>query len=131
MRVLYRLRVIRLPECYQEWVLDDIGSPGARSRFAGTGLAAVGTMSAFYVLVLGMPLGSGVWLGCFFLGCAFTMTRPSAWKRIEESILRSNGVLTPAQLEGARQGPGKWIDGRWYCDNHGRSFCGHCAPRTR
>ena len=129
-RVAYRLHLRRLPPEHRDWVQADLQRPGARGRFAGTAAVALALWWAFYVLVVDLPLRTFVPLALFVAAMLWLVTRPPAWRNVEASVLRRHGIVTVAQIAGAREGAGYWVDGQWWCDAHGHRFCAECAPRA-
>lgn len=127
-RALYRTGLGRLPEHHHPWLLWDLGQPGVRGRFLWSGVAAYGVLVALFVVTLRLPMAVVGWWALVVVGSLVVMTRPGPWQSTRRSLLLRNRVMTVDQMIGLRQGPGRWISGRWYCDAHRAAFCRDCAP---
>ena len=128
-RVAYRLRLRRLPPEYRAWVVADLQRPGAEARSATTAAVALGLWWWAYVVLFALPTSTFGWMVLLLGFVLVLVTRPTAWRNIEASILRTHGVLTVDSMGGLRQGAGQWVDGLWYCDEHGNRFCRECSQR--
>ena len=127
-RLAYRLHLWRLPPRYREWIVADLQRPGVRTRFALTAAVALLLWWSAYVVLADLPVRSFGPLALFVAAMLVLVTRPAAWQNVEAAILRRHGIVTVAQIAGAREGAGYWVDGQWWCDAHGTRFCAECAP---
>lgn len=127
-RAAYRLNLARLPESYRSWIVTDLVRQGARGRFIWSIVFALTSTWLLYTTVLGIPATNVVPLLIFTLGIAVVLGSDRGWDGLKSSVLRRQGILNPAMVSAPRRGAGYWSDGKWYCDQHGRSFCRPCAP---
>ena len=127
-RAAYRLNLARLPERYRSWIVTDLVRPGARGRFIWSIVFALTSTWFTYMALLGIPTSNVAPLLVFTVGVALVLGSERGWDGTKSAVLRRQGILNPAMVSAPRHGAGYWGDGKWYCDQHGRSFCGRCAP---
>ena len=127
-RAAYRLHLRRLDPEHHDWIVADLASAGVRRRFVATASAALVAWWVVNLVLFSFPASAVVPLSLFFVAVLVGVTRPGPWGNVEQAVLRRHGIATVAQIAGAREGRGHWVDGQWWCDEHGRRFCRHCAP---